>query len=156
MVAGSFLSHHVDAGTQAVNDSVDLADGRRDAVFKRLDGKGKVVESALNHTVHTRSLRVSLVGYIAYYSANLLRFGTQGSTGRRQVFCDGFYLRREVLNYFPGRDDDRHSVQTDVIDERHDFLPRFKGADEHGHREARLHEHANCGNGNEDDQQVLR
>src|SRR5271155_3985514 len=100
---GCLLSHHIDAGTQAVNNAVDLADGRRDAVFQRLDGKGKMVERALNHTVHTRSLYVSLAGYIAYHAANLLRFGTQSSTGSRQIFCDGFYFWRDVLDHFARR-----------------------------------------------------
>src|SRR5271156_2464127 len=115
MIAGRFLSHHVDAGTQAVDDAIDLAYRRRDAVFQRLDGKGKMVERALNHTVHTRSLHVSLAGHIAYYSANLLRFGTQSSTGSRQIFCDGFYFWRDVLDHFARRHDDRHGVQTDVV-----------------------------------------
>jgi hypothetical protein len=156
MIAGCFLSHHVNASTQAINDAVDLADGHGDAVFERLNGKGKVVECALNHTVDPRSLHVSFVSYITYHGANLLRFGTQGSAGNRQVFRDGFDFRRDILDHFARRHDDWHRVQTDVIDERHDLLPRFKGADEHGHREARLHEDANRGNGNEDDQQILR
>ena len=98
MVAGRLLPHDVDAGAQTIDDAVHLADGHRNPVFDRLNGRGELVQCALDHAVHTRSLDVRPVGYIGYHDANLLRFAAQSGAGSGQVFGDGFQLGRDVLD----------------------------------------------------------
>ena len=61
----------------------------------------------------------------------------------------------DVLNQFARGHDGRQGVQTNIIRQRHDFFLRLAGSKEHGHRKAGLHQDADGGHSNKDDQQSL-
>ncbi len=66
-----------------------------------------------------------------------------------------FQLRSDVLNQFARRHDGRQSVRDGHHPPVPDFFLRFAGSKKHGHRKASLHQDADGGHGNKDDQQSL-
>ena len=64
MVAEVLFAQDVDPGAKAVENAVHLADGHRNAMLDRLDSGREVVECALDHAIHPRSLSLGPIGYV--------------------------------------------------------------------------------------------
>ncbi len=78
MVAGSLFPHHVHPRAKTVEDAVHLADGHRDPVLNGVGGERDLVERALHHAIHPRSLSLGAVGYVFHQPADLFRLGYAG------------------------------------------------------------------------------
>jgi hypothetical protein len=152
VVVDILFAHHVDARTKTIDNAVHLADGHGNSMLDGVNSGRQTVERALDHAIHSRSLGLSPVGYVFHEAAYLIRLGAKGGAYGGQVVGDGSKLGRDVLDYVARGNDCGQGVQTNVVGQPHKLFLGFARANEHGNREASLHQDADRGHGNEDEQ----